>query len=199
MKSKAMLTLVVESLVNGDKEGANLHFSNYLKTAAHQIVNEYEVVKEYDDYDSYDYDDSPEFDSTEDLDNEVATLNVDGVPVHVTFSGVREVATYNERQTFHSPGYSEIVRYGEIKVSYVEGLSIGGELIFDGISIMENATAEGLMKNLDAYAKELYDAVVETHDIDPLPEKVMQTATPEFCKKAVIEFAKDLQSREGDA
>lgn len=199
MKPKTTLALVTESLVNGDKEGASRLFSNYLKTAARRIVNQCGVVKEYDDRDPYGYDDDSEFDSTEELYNKVAALTVAGIPVRIKFSGVREVATRSEPQTFHNPGDSEIVRYGEIKLKYAEGLSIGSQLVFDGVAIMEDATAEDLMMNLNIYANELYDMVVSTNDAEPLPKNIMQTVTLEFCKKVVVAFAKNLQAREGDA
>lgn len=190
MKSKTLLSLMLESLVNGDKGQASNYLSTYLTRKVSPIVNEA-------DYD-YDYDyDSVEYDSTETLTNEKASFEINGVGVVLTYGGVQAVATYTENERYHY--HSEIVKYGPIKVSYLETMEIGGEAVFDGIAILDDVTADKLRANVDAYAKEIYDAIVETNEIDSLPQNIMQTATPQFCKQVILNFAQDLENREGDA
>lgn len=198
MKLKTSLSLMLESILNEDLEGAKNHLSQYMKHKAARIVNEYDYDYDHDHdyYYDYDYD---YFNGSEEI-NEVVELNVDGVEVTAKIYGTQKHAAHEERASFHNPGYYEIYEYGPITLSSLYAMTIAGETVFDGVDLFEGATAEYMLSRVGDYAQELYECILETHEsVEPLPQNIMTLVTPEFCAKIVTALAKELQSREGDA
>lgn len=126
-------------------------------------------------------------------------LNVDGVEVTAKIYGTQEHAAHEEPATFYDPGYYEIYEYGPITLSSLDAMTIAGQTVFDGVDLFEGATAEHMLSRVGDYAQELYKCILETHEVEPLPQNIMTLVTPEFCAKIVTALAKELQSREGYA
>ena len=197
MKLKTSLSLMLESLVNGDKERAQTHLSAYMKRKASGIVNEYDF--DFDDDRDYDYDDFDKFNGTDDI-NEIVKLTVDGVEIKAKIWGTQQIAYHEEPATFHHPGSSEIYEYGTITLSSLEALVIAGQTVFDGADIFNDATAYSMTNKVQVYAKELYDCIMEdVENVGGIPQQVVALVTPEFCAKIVTALAKELKSREGAA
>lgn len=200
MKLKTSLSLMLESLLNGDLEGAKNHLSQYMTRKTAGIVNEYGYGYDYDPgYDNDNGNDNDYFNGSEDIE-EVLKLKVDGVEVTAKIYGTQKHAAHEERASFHDPGYYEIYEYGPIKLSSLNAMTIAGKTVFDGVDLFEDATAEHMLSNVDDYAQDLYECILETHEsVEPLPQNIMTLVTPEFCAKIVIALAKELKSREGKA